>query len=108
MLKADLVEPTVISIDCNVHPWMKAFVIDKQHPFVGGSNEKGVIEISNLPAGAGAIFRIWHEADSAIDQIEVAGKSQKLSRGNRWEMELKPGVNDLGTIKLDAKLLKAE
>ncbi len=107
-LKPDLVEPTAIPIECNVHPWMKAFVIVKQHPFVGVSNADGVVEISNLPAGSGAVFRLWHEAAGAIDQVEVNGKSQKLSRGNRLELELKPGVNDLGVIKLNAKLLKAD
>jgi len=107
-LKPDVVEPTAIPIECNVHPWMKAFVIVKQHPFVGVSNAEGVVEIANLPVGSGAIFRLWHEAAGAIDQIDVNGKSQKLSRGNRLELELKPGVNDLGVIKLNAKLLKAD
>lgn len=107
-LKPDLVEPTAIPIECNVHPWMKAFVIVKQHPFVGVSSSEGVVEIANLPAGSGAVFRLWHEAAGAIDQIDVGGKSQKLSRGNRFELELKPGVNDLGVIKLSAKLLKAD
>lgn len=106
VLKADLVEPTAIPVDCNVHPWMRAFVIVKKHPYVGVSDEAGVIEIKDLPVGAGAIFRLWHEATGAIDQIEVGGKAVKLSRGNRWELELKPGVNDLGTVKLNSKLFK--
>jgi len=108
VLKPDLVEPTAIPVDCNVHPWMRAFVIVKKHPYVGVSNAEGVIEIPDLPVGSGAIFRLWHEATGAIDQIEVGGKSVKLSRGNRWEMELKAGLNDLGTIKLSSKLLKID
>jgi plastocyanin len=103
-LKPDLVEPTAMPVDCNIHPWMKAFVIVKQHPFVGISNDQGIIEIPDLPTGKGVVFRLWHEATRAIGEIEVGGKSQKLSRGNRWELELKPGVNDLGVVKLSAKL----
>lgn len=108
VLKPDLVEPTAIPVDCNVHPWMKAFVIVKQHPFVGVSDDQGVIEIPDLPVGKEAIFRLWHESTGAIDQIEVGGKAVKLSRGNRWEMELKPGMNDLGTVKINAKLFKVD
>jgi plastocyanin len=105
-LKANLVEPTAMPIDCNVHPWMKAFVIVKQHPYVGVTNDKGELEIKNLPVGKEAIFRVWHESTGSIDQLSVDGKPNKLARGNRWEMELKPGMNDLGVVKIDAKLFK--
>lgn len=108
VLKPDLVEPTAIPVDCNVHPWMRAFVIVKKHPYVGVSNAEGVIEIGELPVGQGAIFRLWHESTGAIDQIDVDGKTVKIARGNRWELDLKAGVNDLGTITLNSKLFKVE
>ncbi len=108
VLKPDLVEPTAMPVECNVHPWMKAFVIVKQHPYVGVSNDEGVIEIVDLPVGSGVTFRLWHEAAGAIDQIQVGGKSEKLARGNRWELDLKSGVNDLGTVTLNSKLLKVD
>jgi plastocyanin len=106
VLAPDLVEPTAMPVNCDVHPWMKAFVIVKNHPYVGVTNAEGVLEIKDLPVGKDAIFRVWHEAAGPIDQLTVGGKAQKLSRGNRWEMELKPGINDLGEVKIDAKLLK--
>lgn len=108
VLKPDLVEPTAIPVDCNVHPWMRAFVIVKQHPFVGISDAEGVIEIPDLPVGSGAVFRLWHEATGAIDQVEVNGKPVKVARGNRWELDIKAGVNDLGTMKISSKLFKAD
>jgi plastocyanin len=104
VLKPDLSEPTAIPIECNIHPWMKAFIIVKQHPYVGVSDQAGIIEIPDLPVGKGVVFRLWHESTRAIDQVEVGGKAEKLARGNRWELDLKPGVNDLGTVKLSAKL----
>jgi plastocyanin len=105
VLAPDLVEPTVIPINCDIHPWMKAFVVVKNHPYVSVSNAEGVIEIKDLPVGKDATFRVWHEATGSIDQLTVGGKAQKLAR-NRWEMELKAGVNDLGEVKIDAKHLK--
>lgn len=98
-------EPTLIPVDCNIHPWMKAHIIVQEHPFVGISNEQGEIEIINLPVGE-VTFLIRHEsADGSIDEGTVDGKAQKWSRG-RMEIELKPGVNDLGTIKLSPDKFK--
>lgn len=95
------VEPAPIPIECNVHPWMQAYVIVKPHPYVGVSGKDGVIEIKDLPPGK-VTFRVWHEGCKSISGLNVGGKDQKLSR-NRWEIDLKPGDNDLGVVKLDSK-----
>ncbi len=91
--------PAVISVSCFVHSWMKAYLIVLEHPYVGLSDESGLIEIKDLPVGIVA-FRIWHgEARRGIDQVTVAGKTQRWERG-RVELTLKAGVNDLGVVKL--------
>lgn len=105
VLDPKLEEPTAIPVACNVHPWMKGFVMVKAHPFVAVSDKDGQIEIKDLPAGKGTTLRVWHEALKSADSLLINGKPQKLSR-NRMEIELKPGMNDLGEVKLDAKLLK--
>ncbi|GIW99889.1 MAG: methylamine utilization protein [Pirellulaceae bacterium] len=92
-------EPAPIPVDCNIHPWMKAYVIVTEHPYVGITDEHGVLEIADLPVGE-VTFKIWHESsDGSIDEGTVNGKKERWSRG-RMEVELKPGVNDLGTIVL--------
>jgi len=96
-LKIEKDEPAPIPVECNVHPWMKAHLIIPEHPCVGISGEDGVLEITNLPVGQ-VTFRVWHELGT-IDEATVAGKKEKWSRG-RMEVEIKEGVNDLGTIKI--------
>ncbi|MFO0942939.1 MAG: hypothetical protein U0930_19555 [Pirellulales bacterium] len=98
-------EPTGMPVKCDVHPWMKAHIFVKPHPYVGVSNKDGVIEIKDMPVGPGTTLRVWHEATKAIDSLLINGKPQKLAR-NRFELDLKPGMNDLGEVKLDAKLLQ--
>jgi plastocyanin len=99
-------EPAPIPVDCNIHPWMKAFVIAQEHPYVGISDQDGTIEIINLPVGS-VTFRVWHEnADGSIDEASVNGKTEKWSRG-RMELDLKAGVNDLGTITIAADKFKS-
>jgi plastocyanin len=99
-LKIEKDEPAPIPVECNVHPWMKAHLIIPEHPCVGISGEDGVLEIANLPVGQ-VTFRVWHELGT-IDEATVGGKKEKWSRG-RMEIEIKEGVNDLGTIKIAAE-----
>lgn len=76
-LKAE--EPAPIPVECNVHPWMKAYLIITDHPFVGISDAKGELTIENLPVGE-LTFKIWHEnQDGSIDEAMVNGKKEELS-----------------------------
>jgi plastocyanin len=96
-------EPAPIPVECNVHPWMKSYLIVQDHPYVGITGEDGVLEITNLPPGE-VTFRVWHEIGK-IDEVTIDGKKEKWSRG-RMEIELKPGMNDLGEIKLSPELFE--
>ncbi len=98
-LKIEEAEPAPSPVECNVHPWMKAFLIIPEHPCVGISDENGVIEITNVPVGK-VTFRAFHEIGK-LDEVNVGGKSEKWSK-NRFDFEVKEGVNDLGTIKVSA------
>jgi plastocyanin len=98
-------EVAPMPIECNVHSWMKAYVIITSHPYVGVSNEDGVLEIPNLPVGK-VTFKAWHESqDKFLDEASVDGKPQKWARA-RFELDIKEGVNDLGVIKINAKKFK--
>lgn len=98
-------EPAVIPVECNIHPWMKGFVVVLDHPFVGISDENGEIEISDLPPGK-LVFRLWNEAATgAIRQITIGDEEVSLRR-NALELEIKPGMNDLGTITIAADALQ--
>ncbi len=90
-------EIAAIPVECNIHPWMKAHVIVTDHPFVGLSNEDGVLEISDLPPGE-VTFRVWHRIGK-IDAVSVGGKPEEWKR-SRAEFTLKPGMNDLGEVKI--------
>ncbi len=92
-------EPAPIPVDCNIHNWMRAHVIVQDHPYVGISGEDGVLEIANLPVGP-VTLRVWHELGT-IDEASVGGKKEKWSKG-RMDIEIKEGMNDLGTVKIAA------
>jgi plastocyanin len=52
-------EATVVRMSCDVHPWMRAFVVVTDHPFFSVSKEDGTFEISKIPAGEYDV-EAWH------------------------------------------------
>lgn len=90
-------EPVPLPIECTVHPWMKAHLIVKDHPYIGVSNAEGIIEIDNLPIGE-SVFRLWHESGK-FEKVVLNGVDQAADR-SRITFKLDAGLNDLGTIEL--------
>lgn len=106
LVKIEKPEPAVIPVDCNIHPWMRSYVVALDHPFAAVSNENGELEITGLPAGETLVFRLYHEAaDSAIKEILIDGKATEPRR-NLLELPIKAGMNDFGTITIPADALK--
>lgn len=99
-------EPAPIPVDCNIHPWMKSYVVVLDHPFAAVSDENGDLTIKGLPAGEELVFRVYHEA-GGIKEVEINGKSEEWSR-SRFEVDIKPGMNDLGTVVIPANALSAD
>ena len=76
------------SIACDIHPYMIAFWMVTDHPYVAVTDAEGNFEIKNLPEGKHK-FRVWHEAAGYID------RSMKV--------EIEAGeTTDLGDIDVEA------
>jgi plastocyanin len=102
----DKAERAPIPVDCNVHPWMKAYVVVAETPFVGISNDKGELVIGQLPANKKIALKVWHESSAgAIEKVSLDGKPVEWKKGV-IELTLKPGVNDLGVCKLKPEHFK--
>jgi plastocyanin len=86
-------------VECNIHPWMNAYHVVTDHPYVGISDADGVVKIGKLPAGTELTFKMWHESQNKFDEVSVNGKSDSWKKGN-VKFTLKAGANDLGTVAL--------
>jgi plastocyanin len=91
-------------VTCNIHPWMKAWVLVRPNPYGAVSSADGSFEIKNLPAGD-VELQLWHEKAGYIGEINVKGKSEKIAKG-RKKIKVAAGENDLGEMVLDANLFK--
>jgi len=99
-------EPAPIPVECNIHPWMKAYVVVLEHPFADVSDSDGNIEIKGLPAGKEITFAVRYEGGK-LDEVKVGGKETDWKR-QRFEVDLKAGENDMGEILVPASALSAD
>ena len=65
--------PGVVSLLCNVHPEMAAYVIVSPTPYFAETNAAGEFKIENVPDGSYTVTA-WHEgAKNKSNPIKVAG-----------------------------------
>jgi hypothetical protein len=87
-----------VPIACNYHPWESAYILPRDNPYAGISGMDGKFCIAKLPVGK-LEFQLWQER---AGYLEAPGWAK-----GRLEITIKPGMNDLGTIKIaPAKLEK--
>jgi hypothetical protein len=81
-----------VPIACNYHPWESAYVLPLDHPYVAISTMDGTFRIPKLPVGQWE-FQVWHEKVGYDLDTPICKKG-------RFRMTIRPGGNDLGTVKL--------
>ena len=93
-------ERAPVPVMCNIHPWMVAYVVVSETPFVGVSNDNGELLIQGLPEGKEITLKVWHEnQNGSIAKVNLDGKDIEWKKG-AIEVTLKAGLNDLGVCKL--------
>lgn len=90
-------------ITCNIHPWMKSWLVVRSNPYAAVSKADGSFEIKNVPAGGELELQLWHEKAGYIGEVTIGGKAEKIAKG-RKKVKVAAGDNDLGEMVLDASL----
>jgi hypothetical protein len=63
----------MVSIKCDVHPWMQAYAGVMKHPFFSTTNDKGEFSIDGLPDGEYDVVA-WHpKLGEKTAKVKVAG-----------------------------------
>jgi plastocyanin len=91
-------------VTCNIHPWMKAWLVVRTNPYAAVSKADGSFEIKNVPVGE-VELQMWHEKAGYIGEIKVGGASEKTAKG-RKKVKVAAAGTDLGEITLGADLFK--
>jgi plastocyanin len=70
-------QPGVITLGCNIHDNMLAYIVVTAAPFFGRSDEHGTWTVADLPSGRYHL-RVWHpllnEPGELEQQVEVGGE----------------------------------
>jgi plastocyanin len=92
---------------CNIHPWMKGYVVVQAHPYMAITGKDGAFELKNVPAGVPVEFQAWHEASTANNNaLQAERPDLKWQANGRFTVTLKPDeVLDLKEIKVPAATL---
>src|SRR6266513_1794391 len=53
-------KPEIVSIECDLHPWMAAWVVVAAHPFYALTGADGQFTFDNIPPGEYQL-QVWHE-----------------------------------------------
>jgi plastocyanin len=56
-----LVAPGLVKIQCEVHPWMSAYIVITDHPYHAVTDSYGEYLINDVPAGSYRV-KVWHES----------------------------------------------
>ncbi|MGE5194742.1 MAG: carboxypeptidase regulatory-like domain-containing protein [Deltaproteobacteria bacterium] len=73
----DKPENVPVKVNCDLHPWMTAWHLPLDHPFMAVTDAEGKFEIKGLPPGKYE-FRVWHEMPGYLEKkLAVEIKADK-------------------------------
>jgi hypothetical protein len=95
----------VFPVSCNIHTWMKAYMITRDNPYFAVTDKNGKFEIRNVPAGVNLDFRIWQErVGTGWRNVTVNGAPAEWSRG-KFTLNLQPNATENWEVVVDASIL---
>jgi plastocyanin len=77
VIRKPFIAPGLVKIQCEVHPWMSAYIVVTDHPYHAVSDLYGEYELSDVPPGTYRV-KVWHEVLGTQEKrIEIkAGEAQ--------------------------------
>jgi plastocyanin len=92
-IKKELEDTSIIKFTCDVHPWMRGFVVVTDHPFYAVSGDDGSFTISKLPAGKYKL-EAWHTRFGLkTAEVEVADGKEATATFTYDGTEAEPTEN---------------
>ena len=65
-------QPELLRVDCDLHSWMRGWVVVAEHPFYAVTNEQGEFTLENVPRGKYTL-QVWQESLGNVTQEVVVG-----------------------------------
>jgi hypothetical protein len=65
-------QPELLRVDCDLHSWMRGWVVVAAHPFYAVTNEQGEFSLENVPPGKYTL-QVWQESLGNMTQEVTVG-----------------------------------
>ena len=65
-------DPEIIRIECDLHSWMRTWVVVAGHPFYAVTNDRGEFTLDNVPPGKYTL-QIWQESLGTVTREVTVG-----------------------------------
>ena len=85
-LTVKLDKPEVVSVKCDVHGWMSAWLFAAENPYFSVTDNSGSFKLTDVPAGTYNV-EVWHETLGKVSQ-KVTVKAKEEAKVT-FEMEKK-------------------
>jgi uncharacterized protein (DUF2141 family) len=72
----------MLALQCNQHPWMRAYVNVMTHPYFAVSDGDGKFEIKDLPPGEYTLAAVHEKFGEKVIKVKVAGKDNIKAQFN--------------------------
>ncbi|MDZ7784535.1 MAG: hypothetical protein U5K56_16885 [Halioglobus sp.] len=65
--------PGVVTLGCNIHDNMKAYIVVSDNPAIALSNADGIADLAWLPAGEAVTLEVWHPQLQETVSLALSG-----------------------------------
>ena len=101
----DQPERLPVQIACPIHPWMRAWLLVQDHPYMAVSDTQGRFTIDNLPPGEWT-FVAWHERAGYLSHITRGDTSTAWEKGRFTVTIPEAGATDLGPVRVASQTFR--
>jgi len=84
-IKLDSSDRVPANVTCDIHPWMDAVILAKEHPYVAITQPDGTFEMNNVPEGEWKL-QFWHYRFGFLRKLVVP--EMKVDRRGRITVQL--------------------
>lgn len=84
-LEFRFMKPEIFRYGCDLHPWMRGWVVVQENPYYALTNPQGQYELTDVPAGRYTI-KVWHETLGEISKEVVLQEGEELTINFRYSV----------------------
>jgi hypothetical protein len=92
-------------VTCNIHPWMRAWLLPRKDLYFAVSAADGSFEIANLPAGEEIELQLWHERGAGPQGALVLKEPADLHCSDKGRCKLTLKADETKTFEIKVPLI---